>query len=137
MLIIVATLHDDHILDQNTFHVGNPKGAVFRFSPQRVLVQIHRPQEHRPRLFYKLSSSSAPSYLSDPSIELFPEDVDLPADAPRAAPPATVYPVESPSTDSVPPIAPPVPLPRELLVRRSTRVVFRSLACRGIYQRNG
>ncbi|GFY94947.1 hypothetical protein Acr_10g0003320 [Actinidia rufa] len=61
----------------------------------------------------QLSSSSAPSYLIDPSIELFPEDVDihavlpddashdvtiaLPDDAPNATPPATVY-TSCPST---------------------------------------
>ena len=73
-----------------------------------------------------MSFSFAPPYLIDPSIELFPEDVDVFADRPddnlHAAPPAIVYLVESPSIDFVPPIAPPVPLPRELPVRRSTRV---------------
>ncbi|GFZ19846.1 hypothetical protein Acr_28g0005510 [Actinidia rufa] len=55
------------------------------------------------------SSSSAPPYLIDPSIKLFLEDVDVPTvlldDAPHVAPPATVYPVESPSTDSAPLVA--------------------------------
>ncbi|GFS41173.1 hypothetical protein Acr_00g0072770 [Actinidia rufa] len=71
-----------------------------------------------PWIYGRLFSSSAPPYLIDPSIELFPKDVDVPADllddSLHAAPPTIIYLVESPSTDSVPPIAPPI--------CRSTRV---------------
>ncbi|GFY95362.1 hypothetical protein Acr_10g0007470 [Actinidia rufa] len=48
---------------------------------------------------------SSPTYLTNPSIDLFPEDVDVdvPADPPddtiHMAPPPIVYPVESSSTD--------------------------------------
>ncbi|GFZ05245.1 zinc finger (CCCH-type) family protein [Actinidia rufa] len=72
-----------------------------------------------------LSSSSTPPYLMDPSIELFPEDVDVPAVLPddtlHVAPPTIVYPVESSSTDLAPLVPPPVHLPSDLLVRCSTR----------------
>ena len=68
--------------------------------------------------FFQLSSSSALPYLIDPSIELFPEDVDVSTDLPDdnlyVAPPTIVYPVESLSTDSAPLVAP--------LVHHSTRV---------------
>ncbi|GFZ15668.1 hypothetical protein Acr_25g0000770 [Actinidia rufa] len=51
-------------------------------------------------------------------------DVDVPAvlpdDAPHAAPSTTVYPVESPSTDFAPPVAPFVPLSSDLFIRHST-----------------
>ncbi|GFZ00433.1 hypothetical protein Acr_14g0000690 [Actinidia rufa] len=53
-------------------------------------------------------------------------DVDVPADPPddtlHVAPPPIVYLVESSSTDPAPPILPPVPLPSDIPVRRSTRV---------------
>ncbi|PSS08272.1 Endonuclease, partial [Actinidia chinensis var. chinensis] len=75
---------------------------------------------------FQMSSSSTPPYLTDPSIDLFPEDVDVPADPPddtlHVAPPPIVYPVESSSTDPAPPVLPPVPLPSDIPVRRSTRV---------------
>ncbi|GFZ02251.1 hypothetical protein Acr_15g0008590 [Actinidia rufa] len=77
-----------------------------------------------------LSSSSTPPYLTDPSIELFPEDVDIPADLPddtlHVAPLTIVYPVESSSTNPAPPVPPPVHLPSDLLVRRSTRAKYAS-----------
>ncbi|GFZ14161.1 hypothetical protein Acr_24g0003510 [Actinidia rufa] len=76
-----------------------------------------------------LSSSSTPPYLTDPSIELFPKDVDVPADPPDdtllVVPPRIVYPVESLSTNPAPPILPPVPLPSDILVCRSTRIKTR------------
>ncbi|GFY90215.1 hypothetical protein Acr_07g0004120 [Actinidia rufa] len=83
-----------------------------------------------------LSYSSAPPYLIEPSIELFHEDVNVSADLLddnlHAAPPTIVYPVESPSTDSTPLVAPPI--------RRSTRV-FCCLRCLsltlGILRKNG
>ncbi|GFS31939.1 hypothetical protein Acr_00g0020080 [Actinidia rufa] len=77
-----------------------------------------------------LSSSSTPPYLTDPSIELFPKDVDVPADPPDdtllVVPPRIVYPVESLSTNPAPPILPPVPLPSDILVCRSTRALDRT-----------
>ncbi|GFY92794.1 hypothetical protein Acr_08g0011900 [Actinidia rufa] len=96
-----------------------------------VLLQPHERTklEPRSRLCYflgYLSSSSTPPYLTDPSIELFLEDVDVPADPPddtlHVAPPPIVYPVESSSTDPAPLVPPPVHLPSDLPVRRSTRV---------------
>ncbi|GFZ21039.1 hypothetical protein Acr_29g0002010 [Actinidia rufa] len=73
----------------------------------------------------RLSSSSTHPYLTDPSIDLFPDDVDVPADSPddtlHVAPPSIVYPVESSSTDPTPPVLPPVPLPSDIPVCRSTR----------------
>ncbi|GFS35766.1 hypothetical protein Acr_00g0041870 [Actinidia rufa] len=70
-------------------------------------------------------SSSTPPYLTDPSIDLFPDDVDVPADPPddtlHVAPPSIVYPVESSSTDLAPPVLPPAPLPSDIPARRSTR----------------
>ncbi|GFS37321.1 hypothetical protein Acr_00g0051390 [Actinidia rufa] len=75
-----------------------------------------------------LSSSSTPPYLTDPFIDLFPDDVDVPADPPddtlHVAPPSIVYPVESSSTDPAPPVLAPIPLPSDILVRRSTRGVL-------------
>ena len=89
---------------------------------------------------FQLSSSSTPPYLTDLSIELFPDDVDVPAlvpppvpaavdvpvvpaeDVPHAVPPAAVYPVESPSTDLAPSTTSSVPLSSDLPVRHSTRV---------------
>ncbi|GFS46412.1 hypothetical protein Acr_00g0102120 [Actinidia rufa] len=75
---------------------------------------------------FQMSSSSTPPYLTDPSIDLFPEDVDVPVDLPNdtihVAPPPIVYPVESSSTDPAPPVLPPVPLPSDIHVRRSTRL---------------
>ncbi|GFY82953.1 hypothetical protein Acr_02g0011930 [Actinidia rufa] len=75
---------------------------------------------------FQMSSSSTPPYLTDPSIDLFPEDVDVPADPPddtlHVAPPPIVYPVESSSIDPAPPVLPPIPLPSDIPVRRSTRV---------------
>ncbi|GFS46314.1 hypothetical protein Acr_00g0101430 [Actinidia rufa] len=72
-----------------------------------------------------LSSSSTHPYLTDPSIDLFPDDVGVPADSPddtlHVAPPSIVYPVESSSTDPAPLVLPPVPLPSDIPVRRSTR----------------
>ncbi|GFZ11070.1 hypothetical protein Acr_22g0004680 [Actinidia rufa] len=72
-----------------------------------------------------LSSSSTPPYLTDPFIDLFPDNVDVPADPPddtlHVAPPSIVYPVESSSTAPAPPVLPPVPLPSDIPVRRSTR----------------
>ncbi|GFZ16754.1 hypothetical protein Acr_26g0000240 [Actinidia rufa] len=74
---------------------------------------------------FQMSSSSTPPYLTDPSIDLFPEDVDVPADPPddtlHVALPPIVYPVESSSTDPAPPVLPPVPLPSDIPVCRSTR----------------
>ncbi|GFZ16739.1 hypothetical protein Acr_26g0000090 [Actinidia rufa] len=79
---------------------------------------------------FHLSSSSTPPYLTDPSIELFHEDVDVLADLPddtlHVAPPTIVYPVESSSTDPAPPVLPPVHLPSDLPVCRSTRLPFGS-----------
>ncbi|GFS41079.1 hypothetical protein Acr_00g0072160 [Actinidia rufa] len=53
-------------------------------------------------------------------------DVDVPADPPddtiHMAPPPIVYPVKSSSTDPAPPALPPVPLPSDIPVRRSTRI---------------
>ncbi|GFY88908.1 hypothetical protein Acr_06g0008480 [Actinidia rufa] len=78
-----------------------------------------------------LSSSSASPYLTNPSIELFPKDVDVPAVLPddtlHVVPPTIVYPVESSSTDFAPLVPPPIHLPSDLLVRRSTR--FGSTIC--------
>ncbi|GFZ18275.1 hypothetical protein Acr_27g0000140 [Actinidia rufa] len=78
-----------------------------------------------PCLPLQLSSSSTPPYLTNPSIELFPEDVDVLADPSddtlHVTPPPIVYPVESSSTDPAPPVPPPVLLPSDLPVRRSTR----------------
>ncbi|GFZ20913.1 hypothetical protein Acr_29g0000750 [Actinidia rufa] len=58
-------------------------------------------------------------------------DVDVPADPPNdtihVAPPPIVYPVESSSTDPAPPALPPVPLPSDIPVRRSTRGGARAL----------
>ena len=69
---------------------------------------------------FQLSSSSTPPYLTDPSIELFPEDVDVPADplddTLHVTPPPIVYPVEFSSTDPAPPVPPPVHLPSDLPV---------------------
>ncbi|GFS37423.1 hypothetical protein Acr_00g0051930 [Actinidia rufa] len=66
-----------------------------------------------------------PPYLTDPSIKLFPEDVDVPADPPadtlHVAPSTIVYPVESSSTDPAPLVPPLVHLPSDLPVCRSTR----------------
>ncbi|GFY92903.1 hypothetical protein Acr_08g0012990 [Actinidia rufa] len=71
-----------------------------------------------------MSSSSAPPYLTDPSIELFSKDVDVPAvlldDTLHVAPPIIVYPVESSSTDPAPPVSHPVHLPSDLPVCRFT-----------------
>ncbi|GFY86524.1 hypothetical protein Acr_05g0001630 [Actinidia rufa] len=81
----------------------------------------------------ELSSSSPTPYLIDPSIEFFPEDVDVPAVLPNdtfhVAPPTIVYPVESPSTNPAPPVAPLVYLPSDLPVRRSTRDVIILMFC--------
>ncbi|GFY87130.1 cytochrome P450, family 96, subfamily A, polypeptide 10 [Actinidia rufa] len=75
-------------------------------------------------------SSSTPPYLTDPSIDLFPDDVDVPADPPddtlHVAPPSIVYPVESSSTDLAPPVLPPAPLPSDIPARRSTRTKYAS-----------
>ncbi|PSS07479.1 ATP-dependent RNA helicase [Actinidia chinensis var. chinensis] len=72
-----------------------------------------------------LMSSSTPLYLTDPSIDLFPDDVDVPADPPddtlHVAPPSIVYPVESSSTNPAPPVLPPAPLPSDIPARRSTQ----------------
>ncbi|GFZ05813.1 hypothetical protein Acr_17g0013850 [Actinidia rufa] len=73
-----------------------------------------------------LSPSFTPPYLTDPSIELFLEDVDVPTDLPddtlHVAPPTIVYPVESLSTDPAPLVLPPVHLPSDLPVHRSIRL---------------
>ncbi|GFY96520.1 histone acetyltransferase of the CBP family 12 [Actinidia rufa] len=73
-----------------------------------------------------LSSSSTHPYLTDPSIDLFPDDADVPADSPddtlHVAPPSIVYPVESSSTDPAPLVLPPVPLPSDIPICRSTLV---------------
>ncbi|GFZ10906.1 hypothetical protein Acr_22g0003040 [Actinidia rufa] len=72
-----------------------------------------------------MSSSSTPPYLTDPSIDLFPDDVNVPANSPddtlHMAPLPIVYPVESSSTDPAPPVLPPAPLPSDIPARRSTR----------------
>ncbi|GFZ14860.1 hypothetical protein Acr_24g0010500 [Actinidia rufa] len=72
-----------------------------------------------------LSSSSALPYLTDPSIKFFPEDVDVPIvllnDTLYVAPPTIVYPMESSSTDPTPLVLPPVQLPSDLPIRRSTQ----------------
>ncbi|GFZ05367.1 hypothetical protein Acr_17g0009390 [Actinidia rufa] len=87
---------------------------------------------------FQLSSSSTPPYLTDPSIELFPEDVDVPADPPddtlHVVPPPIVYPVESSSTDLAPPVPPPVHPPSDLPVSRSTRVCRLRHALYGLKQ---
>ncbi|GFZ19390.1 hypothetical protein Acr_28g0000950 [Actinidia rufa] len=74
------------------------------------------------------------SYLTDPSIDLFPDDVDVPADPPddtlHVAPPSIVYPVESSSTDLAPPVLPPAPLPSDIPARRSTRGNATAVTCR-------
>ncbi|GFZ05420.1 hypothetical protein Acr_17g0009920 [Actinidia rufa] len=73
----------------------------------------------------ELSSSFASPYLTDPSIELFPEDVDilvvLPCDTLHVVPLTIVYPVESLSTNPAPPVPPPIHLPSNLPICRSTR----------------
>ncbi|GFZ19788.1 hypothetical protein Acr_28g0004930 [Actinidia rufa] len=111
------TLIDDPQMSQ-TLRIGRRHGRLFQ------LVHLHLPISTAattsassspsfeictlPLLLWELSSSSAP-YLIDPSIELFLEDVDVPAVLPdddlHAAPLAIVYPVESPSTDSAPLVA--------------------------------
>ncbi|GFS41760.1 hypothetical protein Acr_00g0076280 [Actinidia rufa] len=52
--------------------------------------------------------------------------VDVPADPPddtlHVVPPPIVYPMESSSTDPAPPVLPPIPLPSDIPVLRSTRV---------------
>ncbi|GFZ07781.1 hypothetical protein Acr_19g0007180 [Actinidia rufa] len=65
------------------------------------------------------------SASGNPSTALSASTDDVPADPPddtlRVAPPPIVYPVESSSTDPAPPVLPPVPLPSDIPVRRSTR----------------
>ncbi|GFZ10946.1 hypothetical protein Acr_22g0003440 [Actinidia rufa] len=77
----------------------------------------------------EIMSSSTPPYLTDPSIDLFPDDVDVPADPPddtlHVVPPSIVYPMESSSTDLAPPVLPPAPLPSDIPACRSTRHVVR------------
>ncbi|GFZ21561.1 hypothetical protein Acr_29g0007230 [Actinidia rufa] len=79
---------------------------------------------------FQMSSSSTPPYLTDPSINLFPEDVNVLADPPddtlHMAPPPIVYPVESSSTDPATPVLPPVALPSDIPTRRSTRLPLSS-----------
>ncbi|GFS32293.1 hypothetical protein Acr_00g0021810 [Actinidia rufa] len=112
-----------------------------------VLLQPHERTKLEPRsrlccflgygIEYKAVFFFRYPYLIDSSIELFLEDVDVPAvlpddashyvttvfpdNASNAMPPATVYPVESLSIDSAPPVAPLVPLPSDFPVHHSTR----------------
>ncbi|GFZ13668.1 hypothetical protein Acr_23g0020530 [Actinidia rufa] len=92
---------------------------------QQIMLASGNPSTVLSAIRERMSSSSTPPYLTDPSINLFPEDVDVPADPPddtlHVAPPPIVYPVESSSTDPAPPVLPPVPLPCDIPVRRSTR----------------
>lgn len=73
---------------------------------------------------FQVSPSSAPPYISDPTIDLFPEDVDVPGVSPddtiHDTPPMTTYPLESSSADPAPPVAPSDL--EDFPVRRSTRV---------------
>ncbi|GFY91548.1 hypothetical protein Acr_07g0017440 [Actinidia rufa] len=107
--------------------------ALIDVSDLPALVQQILSASGNPSTALSASTGSADGYpllpllptLTDPSIELFPKDVDVPADLPddtlHVVPPTIVYPVESSSTDPAPPAPPLVHLPSDLPVRRSTR----------------